>query len=64
MTAVRQVAVVKEQPRPLLVRVDIEMVDSGGIKGTGAADETVYFIVFTQQQFCQIRAVLTGNAGY
>src|SRR5216117_2193278 len=60
---VAQIAVVEKQPRPSGMRICVNRVQASGIKGTGAADDAVYFVVFRQQQFGQIRTVLAGDAG-
>jgi hypothetical protein len=46
-----------------LMRVLVEMVDPLGVKRRGAALQAVDFISFRQQEFGQVRSVLSGNSG-
>jgi len=34
------------------MRITVKMVDTTGIECAGTADKAVYFITFTEQQFC------------
>jgi hypothetical protein len=47
----------------LLVRVDIQMVDPARIEGRTPPDQAPDFVVLAEQQFRQIRAILTRNSG-
>lgn len=58
-----QVTVVQNQPQVRLVRVLIEMIDTIGVEQRAAAFDAVHFIAFCHQEFRQIGAVLSGNAG-
>ena len=60
---IRQIAVMQEKACFRIMRIAVEMIDSGGVKGTGATDDTMDFIAFSQEEFSQIRSVLAGNAG-
>ena len=46
-----------------VVRVAIEVFDSLSIKRTTAADDAMDDVIFAQQQFGEIRAVLACDAG-
>ena len=58
-----QIAVVHEEARLVLVRIDVEIVDAGGVERGGAPLDAVDDIAFLQQQTRQIGAVLPGDAG-
>jgi hypothetical protein len=58
-----QVAVVQVEFRVRRVRILIDMVHTLGVERRGTTFNTVYFITFFQQQFCQVRTILPGNAG-
>ena len=58
-----QVAVVQEESRGTVMRIHIDVVDSLRVERAGSANDAVDFIVFRKKQFCQIRAVLTCDAG-
>src|SRR5207247_10938994 len=45
------------------VRVLIEMINTFGIECGGAANDAMDFVVLAEQQLCEIRAVLSGDAG-
>ena len=47
-----------------LVRIDIEMVDSLRVKGTGTPDDAVHFVPLAEKEFGEVRAVLAGDTGY
>ena len=40
-----------------------EMVDTDGVEGAGATDDSVHFISFFQKEFAQVGAVLAGDPG-
>jgi len=46
-----------------LVGVLVEVVDALGVEGRSAAFQAVDFIPFSKQEFREIGAVLSGNAG-
>ncbi len=48
---------------PSLMRIDIEMIDALGVERGRAALDAVHDVAFRQQQFGEIGAVLTGDAG-
>ena len=43
------------------MRIFVDVVDAVRIEGTGAADNSVNFVAFAQQQFRQIGAILASN---
>jgi hypothetical protein len=57
----REVAVVKEEPRALLIRVLLDVVDALCVKGTRTADDSMDFVAFGEQQFREVRAVLSRD---
>ena len=61
--AVAEVAVVQEELRARVVRVDVEVVDPRGVEGRGAADQPVHLVALRQQQLGEVGAVLAGDAG-
>ena len=44
------------------VGILIKVIDAGSIKGRSSADDAVDFIAFRQQEFREVRAVLSGDA--
>jgi len=44
------------------MRILVDMIDTIGIERACSPDESVNLIAFVQQEFCQIRAVLAGDA--
>ena len=58
-----QVAVVQNKPGAGDMRIVVEVVDARGVEAGGAADDAMDFVAFFQQQFGEIGAVLTGDAG-
>src|SRR5262249_14340460 len=63
VSGVGQVAVMHEKPRALLVRIDIEVIDSPGIERRGAPLNTVDRVTLLQQKLCEKCSVLTSYAG-
>jgi hypothetical protein len=59
---VREVAVVKEEPRALLIRVLLDVVDALCVKGTRTADDSMDFVAFGEQQFREVRVVLSRDS--
>ena len=57
-----QVAVVQVEFRVCRVRILINMIDTFGVERRGTTFNTVYFIPFFQQELCQIRTILPGDA--
>jgi hypothetical protein len=45
------------------VRILIDRIDSAGIERARAPDNPIYFIPFLEEEFRQIRPVLTGDTG-
>ena len=62
--AVGQVPVVEEQPRIRVVRVGEQMVDPSGVERRGPAPDPMDLVTLVEEQFGQVGAVLTGDAGY
>jgi len=60
---VGQVAVVQEQPRAGLVRVDVEVIDPVRVEGAGATDDAVDLVALLEQELREVRAVLASDAG-
>ena len=57
-----QVTVMQRHAHTRFVRVLVEMIYSISIERGGTTLDTMHFIVFSQKQLGQIRAVLTGNS--
>ncbi len=45
------------------VRVGVKVIDPGGVKGAGPADDAVDLVSFFQEQIGQVTSVLPGDAG-
>ena len=58
-----QIGIVQEQTLVVDVFVNIQMLESRPFHGAGTPDEAVDFVAFFQQQFGQVRTVLTGDTG-
>ena len=61
--AVGEVSVVEKEAHPLLVRVDIEVVDPVGVKEARPPFYPVHLIALLEQEFGEVGPVLSGNAG-
>ena len=59
---VGQIAIMKEQPDPVDVRVGVKMIDARCVESARAANYAVNFVAFLDQQIGQIAAVLAGDA--
>src|SRR5207253_10370064 len=59
----REIAVVQEQPHAVNVRIDIKMIDAGGVEGARPPDYSVNLVAFFQQQIGQITSILAGDPG-
>ena len=59
---IRQISVVQLEPYVSLMRILVLVVDAIGVKRRGTTLDAVHRIAFFQQEFCQIRTVLPGNA--
>ena len=47
----------------LYVWILVDVIDTLGVEGTGAAFNAMYHVAFFQQEFGQVRAVLASDAG-
>jgi hypothetical protein len=56
--AIREVAVMEEEPGGRLMGVNVDMVDARGAESARPSDNTVHFVSFTQQKLSQVRAIL------
>ena len=63
LPAVRQVAVMEEQPGAGGVGVDIDVVEPLRVEGGGAADDPVDLVPLRHQELHEVRSVLAGDAG-
>ena len=52
----------KCQSLSTLVDILVDMVNTPGIEGTGPANEAMDFVILRQEQFRQIRTILSGNS--
>ncbi|MOA38401.1 hypothetical protein D3C78_1600830 [compost metagenome] len=52
----------QRQVVPFIMRVMVEVVDTVGIEQRTPTFNTMYCIAFTQQQFREVSAVLSGDA--
>jgi len=52
----------EEQAHAINMRVLVEMIDTPGIKARSAPNYAVNFITFIQQQFSQVRTILTSDS--
>ena len=57
------VAVVHEEARLPLVRVDVDVVDATSIEGGRAALDAVHDVALIEQETREKRSILTGDAG-
>src|SRR4026209_307513 len=53
----------QKQANAIDVRINIKMIDPRGVEGAGAANNSVHFVAFFQQQIGQVTSVLAGYAG-
>ena len=60
---VGQITIVEKEPRAIDVRIRVEMIDPAGIERRSAANDAMNFISFPQEEFCEVGAILSGNAG-
>ena len=60
---IRQIAVVKEKRRFVLMGILVEGVHPFGVEGRGAALDAMNIIAFSKQQAGEIGSVLTCDAG-
>ena len=60
---VSQIAIVKNKVTVVDMGILIDMVYALGIERGGAAFDTVNFVAFFQQEFCEVGAVLAGDTG-
>ena len=60
---VRHVPIVEEEARRGLVRVDVKMIDPLRVEGRSSALNAMNDIIFFEQEFGKVTAVLAGDAG-
>ena len=60
---VGQIAVMQREIGAADMRVMIEVIDTVGVEEAGAAHQPVNLVAFAEEQFGQIRPVLTGHTG-
>ena len=60
--AVGEVAVVEVEPRVLVVRVAVEVVDPAGVEQRGAPDQAVDLVALAEQELGEVGPVLAGDA--
>ena len=60
---IRHVAVVHEEARVVVVRVDVEVIDARRVERRGPPLHAVDGVALVEQKARQMRAVLTGDAG-
>ena len=60
---VGQVAVVQEETRVVLVRIDVEVIDAAGVERRGAPLDAVHHVALGEQERREIGAVLAGHPG-
>src|SRR5207253_7652952 len=58
-----EIAVVKNQPAILFVRVLIDLIDARGVERRRASDDAVNFVAFLEEKLGEIGAVLARDAG-
>jgi hypothetical protein len=58
-----QIPVVHHKPDVFFVQVPVEMIHTTGVEGGRPALDAVHQVILPQQQFSQVGAVLTGDAG-
>ena len=61
--AVAEIAVMQEELHAVDVRILVKMLDAISVERAGAADDAVHLVAFAQQQFREIRSILSGDAG-
>jgi len=59
---VGQIAVVKKEAHTVHMRIAVKVIDTAGIEGRGATDNTVDFVTFGEEQLGEIGTVLSGDA--
>ena len=60
---VSQITIMHEEARITLVRVDVEIIDAGGVERGGAALDAVDGVALLQQQAREVCAILARNTG-
>lgn len=60
---VGKVAIVQEELGARLVRVYVEVIDASRVEGRCASNQAMDLVSVSEKQFCEIRAVLTGDTG-
>ena len=61
---VGQIAVMQVEAGFGIVRIEVDWVETPGVKTAGATDDPMHLIPFGEQQLRQIRSILAANAGY
>ena len=54
----------EEEPRLCIMGMFVEMLYVIHVEGTGSANQAMDLVSLTQQQFCQVTAILTGYTCY
>ena len=60
-TGVAQISIMKEQPGAPRMRIVVNRVQASRIECAGSANDAMDFVALRQQQFRQIRPVLSGD---
>jgi hypothetical protein len=60
---VGQIAVMQKEPRLVLVRIDIQVIDPPGVERRGTALDPVHHVALLEQERREIGAVLPGHSG-
>jgi len=61
---VGEVAIVEKKPGARIVRIGIDMVESGSIEGRCPPDNPMHLVALMEEKLGEIRAVLSSDAGY
>ena len=59
---VRRVAVVEKEANPVHMGICTEEIDAGCIECARAANDPVNFVSFLEEEVCEVRPVLAGDA--
>lgn len=60
--AVGEITIVQLEVAIVYVRILVEVIDSVGVEQRRTALQAMDFVALAQQEFCQVGAVLSGNA--
>ncbi len=58
-----EIAVVEVEPAGWIVRVLVDLVNPAGVERTGSPDNPVDLVSLLQEEFGEVRPVLSGDAG-